>query len=208
MHAVEDPPRPSPGPHRSRLRLLRVTRLVQSPPRGAGSAPAMEASRRASTPPPPSPVSVPRSSAGGSVPPETQSRPAVGRRRDRPTPTPPATTPGASPSFAPASSLEMAAAGSRATAATNEKSTPQSAPATGAWPAFVRGDAPPLKGAARPGRGNRLACRAFAFKADLHVTVRALTESSGAGRTWQVCTCIQGSIQMLGSSLFPGISKP
>ena len=54
---------------------------------------------------------VPRSSAGGSVPLETQSRPAVDQRRDTPTLTPPATTRRASPSFAPASSLEMAAAG-------------------------------------------------------------------------------------------------
>ena len=54
---------------------------------------------------------VPRSSAGGSVPPETQSRPAVDQRRDTPTLTRPAITRRASPSFAPASSLEMAAAG-------------------------------------------------------------------------------------------------
>lgn len=74
---------------------------------------------------------VPRSSAGGSGPPETQSRPAVDRRRDTPTLTPPANTRRASPSFAPASLLEMAAAGWLTASPTNENATPQSTLATG-----------------------------------------------------------------------------
>jgi hypothetical protein len=54
---------------------------------------------------------LPHFSAGGSVPPEIQSRPAVDRRRDTQILSPSATTRGASPCLAPASSLEMAAAG-------------------------------------------------------------------------------------------------
>lgn len=149
----------TPGSHNpfgSRLLLMTLLAMCsgRAPASGYGPAP---------TPPPPhhhrdcrpglSPSSwgcIPRSSADGSVPPETQSRPAVGRRRDTPTLTPPAPTLRASPSFAPASSLEMAAAGWHTTSPTNEGATPQSTLATGGGGFLCyQGWDPPLKGTAR-----------------------------------------------------------
>lgn len=90
--------------------------------------------------PPSSSGCVPRSSAGGSDPPETQSRPAVDQRRDTPTLTPPATTRRASPSFAPASLLEMAAAGWLTASPTNEMQRHRAPWQPGAGTFFVSRD--------------------------------------------------------------------